>query len=207
MTRLGVDVRLGATADIAAIKALAPEAVVIATGALPRVPHDVTGLELPHVVQGWEVMKGKIPAGKRIALISQEDYYETPCIAEFLAERGKQVEVFHKSVHLGTEIARYSIAMVLARMEQCGVLVHPNLILTQIQADGLDFVSAFGGKNYRHEGFDSVVLVYGAVSQHDLYDQLKAEGDIAQLYLAGAAWLPRRLAEATRHGAGIGLAI
>jgi len=207
MTRLGVDVRLGATADIAAIKALSPEAVVIATGALPRVPHDVTGLELPHVVQGWEVMKGKIPAGKRIALISQEDYYETPCIAEFLAERGKEVEVFHKSVHLGTEIARYSIAMVLARMEQCGVLVHPNLILTQIQADGLDFVSSFGGKTYRHEGFDSVVLVYGTVSQHDLYDQLKAEGDIAQLYLAGAAWLPRRLAEATRHGAGVGLAI
>ncbi|MBK6289836.1 MAG: FAD-dependent oxidoreductase [Gammaproteobacteria bacterium] len=207
MTRLGVDVRLGATADIAAIKALSPEAVVIATGALPRVPHDVTGLELPHVVQGWEVMKGKIPAGKRIALISQEDYYETPCIAEFLAERGKEVEVFHKSVHLGTEIARYSIAMVLARMEQCGVLVHPNLILTQIQADGLDFVSSFGGKTYRHEGFDSVVLVYGTVSKCDLYDQLKAEGDIAQLYLAGAAWLPRRLAEATRHGAGVGLAI
>lgn len=52
-----------------------------------------------------------------------------------------------------------------------------------------------------------MVLVYGTVSQHDLYDQLKAEGDIAQLYLAGAAWLPRRLAEATRHGAGVGLAI
>jgi hypothetical protein len=119
---LGVDVRLGATADIAAIKALSPEAVVIATGALPRVPHDVTGLELPHVVQGWEVMKGKIPAGKRIALISQEDYYETPCIAEFLAERGKEVEVFHKSVHLGTEIARSRDGS--CPLEQCGVLVH-----------------------------------------------------------------------------------
>ena len=92
-------------------------------------------------------------------------------------------------------------------MEQCGVIVHPNLILTQIQPDGLDFVSSFGGKTYRHEGFDGVVLVYGTVPQHDLYDQLKAEGSIAQLYLAGAAWLPRRMAEATRHGAGVGLAI
>ncbi len=48
-------------------------------------------------------------------------------------------------------------------------------MLTQIQADGLEFVSSFGGKTYRKEGFDSVVLVYGSVPQHDLYDQLKAE--------------------------------
>ena len=52
-----------------------------------------------------------------------------------------------------------------------------------------------------------MVLVYGATPQHELYDQLKAAGDIAQLYLAGSAWLPRRLAEATRHGAAIGLVI
>jgi hypothetical protein len=39
-----------------------------------------------------------------------------------------------------------------------------------------------------------------------LYDEFKAEG-FAPLYLAGAAWLPRRMAEATRHGANIGLVI
>ena len=133
--------------------------------------------------------------------------YETPCVAEFLAERGKQVEVFHKSVHLGTEIARYSIGMVLNRMERCGVTIHPNLILREVQADGLELVSSFGGKSYRKEGFDSVVLVYGSVPQHGLYDRLKAEGGIPQLYLAGSAWLPRFMAEATQHGASIGLVI
>ena len=97
--------------------------------------------------------------------------------------------------------------MVLNRMELCGVTVHPNLILKEVQADGLEFVSSFGGKTYRKQGFDSVVLVYGSVPQHDLYDQLKAEGSIPQLYLAGSAWLPRFMAEATRHGADIGLVI
>ena len=92
-------------------------------------------------------------------------------------------------------------------MERCGVQVHPNLILKEVQADGLEFVSSFGEKTYRKEGFDSVVLVYGSVPQHDLYDQLKAEGSIPQLYLAGSAWLPRFMAEATRHGANIGLVI
>jgi 2,4-dienoyl-CoA reductase-like NADH-dependent reductase (Old Yellow Enzyme family)/thioredoxin reductase len=207
MARLGVDVRLETNADIDAIKALSPDAVVVATGSIPRVPKDIPGIDRPHVVQGWDVMQGKASTGNRVAVVSQEDYYETPCVAEFLAERGKQVEVFHKSVHLGTEIARYSIGMVLSRMEHSGVKVHPNLLLAEIQTGGLEFVSSFGGKTYREEGFDSVVLVYGSVPQHDLYDQLKAEGSIPQVYLAGSAWLPRHMAEATRHGASIGLVI
>jgi 2,4-dienoyl-CoA reductase-like NADH-dependent reductase (Old Yellow Enzyme family)/thioredoxin reductase len=207
MSRLGVDVRLDTKADIEAIKALSPEAVVIATGSLPRVPNDVPGIDLPHVVQGWDVMQGKASTGDRVAVISQEDYYETPCVAEFLAEAGKQVEVFHKSTHLGSEIDRYSVGMVLSRMEMCGITIHPNLILKEVQADAFELVSSWGGKTYRKEGFDTVVLVYGSVPQHDLYDQLKAAGSIGQLYLAGSAWIPRFMAEATRHGADIGLVI
>jgi 2,4-dienoyl-CoA reductase-like NADH-dependent reductase (Old Yellow Enzyme family)/thioredoxin reductase len=208
LARLGVDVRLETHADVAAIEALSPGAVVIATGAIPRVPLDVPGIDLPHVVQGWDVMQGRASAaGNRVALVSQEDYYETPCVAEFLAERGKRVEVFHKSLHLGTEIARYSIGMVARRMEDCGVSVHPSLILTRVRPDGLDFVSSHGEHSYRKEGFDSVVLVYGAVPEHALYDQLRAAGSVRKLYLAGAAWLPRRMAESTEHGAMIGLAI
>jgi 2,4-dienoyl-CoA reductase-like NADH-dependent reductase (Old Yellow Enzyme family)/thioredoxin reductase len=207
MERLGVEVRLQTSADIGAIKALSAEAVVIATGSVPRVPDNVPGIDLPHVVQAWDVMNGKATTGDRVAVISQEDYYETPCVAEYLTERGKHVEVFHKSVHLGYEIARYSIGMVLSRMESCGVVVHPNLILQEVRADSFDLVSSYGVKTYRKEGFDSVVLVYGSVSQHDLYDQLKADGSIPQIYIAGSAWLPRFMAEATRHGASVGLAI
>jgi 2,4-dienoyl-CoA reductase-like NADH-dependent reductase (Old Yellow Enzyme family)/thioredoxin reductase len=207
MARLGVDVRLETAADLDVIKSRSPDAVVIATGSLPRVPTGIPGIDLPHVVQGWDVMLGTASTGSRVAVISQEDYYETPCVAEFLAERGKQVEVFHKSVHLGTEIARYSIGMVLSRMESAGVTIHPNLLLKAVQADALEFISSFGTKTYRWEGFDSVVLVYGSVPQHDLYDQLKSAGSLPQLYLAGSAWLPRFMAEATQHGASIGLAI
>jgi 2,4-dienoyl-CoA reductase-like NADH-dependent reductase (Old Yellow Enzyme family)/thioredoxin reductase len=207
MTRLGVDVRLESAVDMDAIKALSPGAVVIATGSLPRVPDDVPGIDLPHVVQGWDVLQGKATTGDRVAVISQEDYYETPCVAEFLAERGKQVEVFHKSVHLGFEIARYSIGMVLSRMEECGVKIHPNLVLKQVQADAIELGSSWGVRSYREEGFDSVVLVYGSVPKNELYDQLKADGSIPQLYVAGSAWLPRFMAEAAQHGASIGLVV
>ncbi len=207
MERAGVEVKLETAADLDSIKALSPDVVVMATGSLPRKPHEVPGIDLPHVVQGWEVIQGKATVGDRVALISQEDYYETPCVAEYLTEKGKQVEVFHKSTHLGSEVARYSIGMVLKRMEQCGVKINPNLILQEVKADSFELVSSWGDKNYHQEGFDSVVLVYGSVSQHDLYDQLKADGSVEELYVAGSAWVPRHMAEATRHGADIGLAI
>jgi 2,4-dienoyl-CoA reductase-like NADH-dependent reductase (Old Yellow Enzyme family)/thioredoxin reductase len=208
MERTGVEVKLETAADIATIKSLSPDAVVIATGSVPRVPDDVAGLDLPHVVQGWDAIRGTAKVGERVAIVSQEDYYETPTIAEYLASKGKQVHVFHKSMHIGYEIARYSVAMVLGHMENCGVEVTPNLVLTEIQPDGLEFVSSFGGDHtYRKEGFDSVVLIYGSVPKHELYDQLKADGEVSQLYVAGSAWLPRFMAEATQHGASIGLAI
>ena len=113
---------------------------------------------------------------------------------------------FHKSIHLGTDIARYSVGMVLKHMEQCGVTIHPNLLLSAVQADGFDLVSSWGDKTYHMEG-DSLVLVCGSVPQHDLYDQLKADNSISQVYVAGAAWTPRRMAEASSHGASIGLVI
>jgi 2,4-dienoyl-CoA reductase-like NADH-dependent reductase (Old Yellow Enzyme family)/thioredoxin reductase len=207
MARLGVEVVLNTTADIETIKALSPDAVVIATGSTPRLPNDIPGIDLPHVVQGWDVMQGKAKTGDRVAIISMEDQYETPCVAEYLTERGKQVEVFHKSTHIGSDVARYSIGMLLARMEQCGVKVHPNLLLEAVQADGFDLVSSFGVRSYRQEGFDSVVLVCGSVPQNALYDELKADGSVPQVYIAGSAWIPRHMAEASSHGASIGLAI
>lgn len=207
LERLGVQVKLAQRADLAAVKALQPDAVVVATGALPRLPADIPGIALPHVVQGWDVLLGKAQTGERVAVVSQEDYYQTPCVAEYLADRGKKVQIFHKSVHLATEVARYSIGMVLKRMEQCGITVQPNRILKSVSAEALEFVSSWGQATYRETGFDSVVLVYGAVQQPQLYHDLKADGSIAEVYLVGSAWVPRRLAEATRHGADIGLLV
>ena len=207
MVRSGVTVKLETEVDLAAIKALNPDVVVIATGSIPRVPHDVEGLEQAHVVQGWDVMQGKAQTGKRVAVISQEDYYETPCVAEFIAAQGKEVTVFHKSVHLGSEIARYSIGMVHKRMEEFDVTVKNNLVLTKVDGNAIELSSSWGGKTYREEGFDSVVLVYASTPQSALYDQLKADGSVAEVYIAGAAWLPRHMAESTRHGANIGLTI
>ena len=42
---------------------------MIATGSIPRIPNDIPGIDLPHVVQGWDVMQGKVSTGDRVAVI------------------------------------------------------------------------------------------------------------------------------------------
>jgi len=115
------------------------------------------------------------------------------------------VEIFHKWTMIGAEIDRYSIGVIMKRLEQGGVTIHNGLELAGVNESTLDFVSTYTTAHQEFEGFDSVVLVYGSAPDTRLYDQLK--GKVSQLYLVGSAWVPRGMHEATEHGMKVGLAI
>jgi 2,4-dienoyl-CoA reductase (NADPH2) len=62
-----------------------PDAVILATGALPMKP-SIPGAELSHVVQAWDVLQGKAVTGRRVVIIGGGAVgVET---ALFLAEKG-----------------------------------------------------------------------------------------------------------------------
>jgi NADPH-dependent 2,4-dienoyl-CoA reductase/sulfur reductase-like enzyme len=205
----GVDVRLESEVGVEQVLALEPDAVACATGSVPRMP-DTPGVDAAHVIQGWDVLAGRArpsELGERVAVVSQEDYFETPNVADFLAEQGKRVEVFHKWRGIGAEIDRYSIGPVMSRLVDSDVVIHTGLRLASVGDGKLEFSSAFGGRTRSFEGFDSVVLVYGSVPDAQLYYQLREAGAVDRLFLVGSAWVPRRLAEATQHGARVGVVI
>jgi 2,4-dienoyl-CoA reductase-like NADH-dependent reductase (Old Yellow Enzyme family)/thioredoxin reductase len=202
----GVDVRLGSEVGPDAVAALEPDAVACATGSLPRVP-ETPGVDAAHVLQGWDVLAGRAEAGERVAVVSQEDAFETPNVAEALAERGHRVEIFHKWNGIGAQIDRYSMGAVLARLAEHGVVVHTGWRLAAVGDGKLEFTRAFGGARRSFEGYDSVVLVYGSVPDAKLYYALKERNLAARLFLVGSAWVPRPLAEATAHGARVGMEI
>jgi hypothetical protein len=55
----GVEVRLNAPARVADVLERQPEAVVIATGATPRVP-EIPGVGLPHVATAVDILMGRV---------------------------------------------------------------------------------------------------------------------------------------------------
>jgi 2,4-dienoyl-CoA reductase-like NADH-dependent reductase (Old Yellow Enzyme family)/thioredoxin reductase len=202
----GVDVRLESEVSVDELLALAPDAIACATGSVPRRP-DLPGIDAPNVVQGWDVLAGRAEVGERVAVVSQEDGFETPNVADYLAVRGKRVEIFHKWMGIGAQIDRYSLGPVMGRLVEGDVAIHDGLRLAAIDRGRLEFVSAFGGRARHIEGFDTVVLVYGSAPDAELHHSLASRGDSTRLFLVGSAWVPRLLAEATQHGARVGMEV
>lgn len=64
----GVTVVLNREVDEALLDAERPDAVILATGGASIVP-PIRGAELPHVVQAWDVLAGKVPTGRRVVVI------------------------------------------------------------------------------------------------------------------------------------------
>ncbi|GAB4433284.1 MAG: FAD-dependent oxidoreductase [bacterium] len=81
----GVVVKLNTAVTEDLLKEEKPDFVIIATGALPIKP-PIKGVDMPHVFDAWDVLKGKVRVGKNIVIIGGGAVgVET---ALFLAEKG-----------------------------------------------------------------------------------------------------------------------
>lgn len=81
----GVHIKLKTIVDQKLLKKEKPDTVIIATGAAPTTP-PIPGVDLPHVVQSWDVLLDKVHTGKKVVIIGGGAVgVET---ALFLAEKG-----------------------------------------------------------------------------------------------------------------------
>jgi 2,4-dienoyl-CoA reductase (NADPH2) len=80
-----IPVVLNYEVDAALIDELAPEGIILATGAVPLVP-PIPGIDRPHVVQAWDVLAGRVITGKRVAIIGGGAVGVEAAL--FLAEKG-----------------------------------------------------------------------------------------------------------------------
>ncbi|MFK5926081.1 MAG: FAD-dependent oxidoreductase [Desulfuromusa sp.] len=85
LTDLKVQIILNSTVDGQLLTELKPEALILATGGIPIFPN-IPGVDLPQVIQAWDVLAGKELTSQRVAIIGGGAVgVET---ALFLAEQG-----------------------------------------------------------------------------------------------------------------------
>ena len=203
----GVDVRLetDATADL--VLALAPDAVIVATGATSFRP-PLPGFEAANVVSAEDVLDGRVSVGERVIVLDDEGRQVGPSVAEFIARRGNQVHIVTTLQALAVEIGDTTRPPLLARLYSHGVKITPDTRPLEFAAGTLRLVNAYSRHEWSLEA-DTVVLAMGRRSNDTLYKTLSKLGDLRELHAAGDCVAPRpmgmhhALLEGTRAARGI----
>jgi dimethylamine/trimethylamine dehydrogenase len=203
---LGVEVRLGASADAAAVLAERPDAVIIATGAhysrggrSITLDADIPGHDRPFVHRPEDILlQGAAPSG-RIVLLDGEGLHASAGIAELLGRKGAEVTYVTAGFSPISPrlIDNFEGRFIIQRMKSAGVRFAPTSWVRRIDDGAIILYDIHTGEE-RRESADAVVLVTGRVPQDTLVREL--EGQVAQLFTIGDALAARPLAAATYEG-------
>jgi thioredoxin reductase len=200
LMKLDVHVETGKEATLEAIRDFDPDAVVLATGIMPKVP-DIPGIHMKHVIYAEEVLESRRETGDRIVVMGGELVgCET---AEFLAEEGKKVTVTRRGPEFATGILFILRPWFLSRLERLGVTLLPGLKYNEITSKGL-VVTTKEGKVKVIEA-DTIVLATGSIPNIALHEELKSGA--SEIYLVGDCVYPRTIRDAISDGHRIGLSI
>ncbi len=142
-----VDVRLNVRATASDVLALKPEAVIIATGATPRVP-GIPGVALTHVTTAAGILAGNHVPGRRCVVVDEEGHCTTPTTADFLAQRGHQVTLISRYFMVGEDIDEGVRADLYARLFKQGVRVETTTVATEVVASA----SGYGTRTLEPRG-------------------------------------------------------
>ncbi|MFY9942706.1 MAG: FAD-dependent oxidoreductase, partial [Desulfobacterales bacterium] len=198
LDRLKVEIRLNAPVD-ATLAALRPEVAVLASGSLPEMPV-ITGLiqtrmTLTTVV---DVLEGRSLAGDRVIVLGGGQ--AGLVLADFLAEKGKEVAVLNRRPHFAEEMSSNDRFYLRERLKRDGVRLYKRVAIQRFLPDGVEFKSA--GDAHCLNGFDTVVLSERMTPIREAAARLKERG--IPLHVVGDAKNPRTLMHCLSEGEEIG---
>lgn len=192
LKKLGVEIKLDTPATVENVIAERPDQIVYAAGALPNKP-PIPGIELGHVTDAWDVMRGRKVNADRVVVIGGGG---TGCdVAMHLAHQKKKVTVVEMLPKMGHNIGPGSRWVVLQTMQDLGVDMRPNFKVIEIQPGKI-----IGERDGRDETIhaDAVVLALGSKPDRALFDKLKAKN--IPMQGVGDAIEPRKIMNAIHDG-------
>lgn len=225
---LDVDIRLGVTADAEKIQTVKPDAVVLATGAVPVTP-SLPGIDGPNVVQSWDVLAGHATVGDRVAILGgnavglETALYLaglgtlTPEVLHFLMINGaesvdtlnvllrkgiKSVTVVEMTRKAGADIGLTTKWTIMGELKRLGVKIMTETEAVGITPEGLEIRTK--GDDTRIEA-DTIVLAAGSRAVNGLLKDI--EPLALEVHVIGDAKDPRNALTAIREGFEVGVAL
>jgi len=201
----GVKVELNKEVTPKVIDELVPDAIVVATGGLPKIPSQLRGLDRKNVVYCWDVLAGKVLAGLKILVIGGG---ATGCeTADFLAHplddlspKGNRVTIVEMLDHVCLDDLSARRSSLILRLRNKGVKIITQAKVTEILEDGVTYFH--NGTEKALRGFDTIVLATGTRQNNLLMEEIK--GKSIPTFVIGDAKDPRKAVQAIAEGAEIG---
>lgn len=201
MNLLGVEVHLGTEVTAEMVAEREPDAVVVATGSVP-LELDVPGAQQKNVVEPRSVLQGRVEVGQNVVVVAGEHNMEALSTADFLAERGKKVQIITEFFYAGAEAPFGIVQAVYARLCSKGITIMTLTAVKEIQGSTVTIRNVFSDVESRIEGVDTVVAAMGGKPDDALYHLLK--GKVKELHRVGDCIQPRLIPQIALDGAQIG---
>ncbi|MBP1162673.1 MULTISPECIES: mycofactocin system FadH/OYE family oxidoreductase 2 [Rhodococcus] len=206
--RSGVEVMTGVDVDADLLRALAPDAVIVATGARPRRPGWAG--ESARVVDVRDVLEGRVEPGGRVLVIDELGFHQATSVAESLADRGCVVTVATNGMIVGQDLGlTLDMEGWQRRAHRKGIAQLTDLVpMAVADAPGSAVRVALlhhpTGITSESE-FDWVVCAVHQQPEDRLWKQLS--GSEFEVHRIGDALTPRRADAAVREGHRVAVAL
>lgn len=168
--RAGVCFRFSTEATPEAIKALSPEAVLVATGSQPIIPRFCA--TAADAVTAQDILRGMPHGRKALVLGGGLIGCET---AEYLAASGCAVTVVEMQPQLAKDMEWCARTLLLRRMAELGVIMRPGCEILSVTADHAVRVRRADGREETLDGFDTLVVAVGCRPEAALFNRLTAD--------------------------------
>jgi dimethylglycine catabolism A len=196
--KLGVEIRLHTSATPEMILRESPDVVIIATGATAR-PPELEGMAQHRIVSAWEVLQGQATQLGQVLLVIDEEYgHQGPTTAEFLRDRGHEVDLITSQEVIGSFLGATTRPPLLTRCFKKGIQFFYHLRAEALRDQHLIARNEWTGELSQVGPYDGFVYAYGGVSVETLSEPLKAAGLAVQV--VGDAFSPRSLQHAILEG-------
>lgn len=171
------------------------DAAVVATGAAPVLPENVSGIHRPNVTTALDVLNGKAKLGKKIAVIGG-GLVGTE-VGLFLAEKGKEV-VFVEMLDTFMNGITFDEKLVYEeRFRNLKPVVYTGKRLEGVGDREITVIDRYGAKTGIPA--DTVVLASGFKPVRNLVESLRKDASL-QVFEVGDCVRPRKIFDAIHEG-------
>lgn len=205
--RLGVEVRLSTYMEADDILAEQWDAVILATGSMPRMDgvqcanpgEPARGMDAPHVMSSIDLLTGNGPQQGTSALIFDDvGHYEALAAAEVLIDRGFSVTLATRFSQLTPTVETWTrVDPTLERLLKGDFTVRTRQQLVEVR-EGESVLKPLQGTREETVAADVVIMVLARDPLNGLAEEL--HGKAGKLVVIGDALTPRDLQAAVREG-------